>query len=192
MYVLLTGSAPPERELRAGDGHSTTKAGPAFHECYRAMDGWFYVQADLSAQWERLAREMGGDELLNDPRFATESDRSDHRDELGEMFSGWLAAKTKEEAFDILGGAGVPCSPAYTLVEVAHHPYLKERGMLQEINDPRLGPMLVLSPRIRYVGEPSPKPSYAPYLGEHNDEVFGDLLGVSPAELAELHEGQTI
>jgi CoA:oxalate CoA-transferase len=192
MYVLLTGSAPPERELRAGDGHSTTKAGPAFHECYKASDGWFYVQADLSAQWERLAREMGGDELLNNPRFATESDRSDHRDELGEMFSAWLATKTKEEAFDILGGAGVPCSPAYTLVEVAHHPYLRERGMLQEINDPRLGSMMVLSPRIRYVGEPNPTPTYAPSLGEHNTEVFGDLLGLGPDELAKLHEDKTI
>lgn len=192
MFVLLTGGSPPERELRAGDGHSTTKAGPAFHQCYRTSDGWFYAQADLPAQWERLAREMGGEELLNDPRFATESDRSDRRDELGVMFSAWLATKTKEEAFEILGGAGVPCSPAYTLVEVAHHPYLRERGMLQEIDDPRLGPMMVLSPRIHYVGEPNPVPSYAPYLGEHNGEVFGDLLGLDPDELARLQQDKTI
>ena len=145
MFVLFTGKMPPERELRAGDGHSATRLGPAFHECYRAKDGWFYLQADLPAQWERLGREIGGEEMLLDPRFATEASRSEHKAELDKIFNKWLAERTKEEAFTVLGDAGVPCSPAYSMDEVANHPYLKERGMLREIEDPRLGKMAVLS-----------------------------------------------
>ena len=192
MFVLLTGKMPPERELRAGDGHSSTRSGPAFHECYQAKDGWFYLQADLPAQWERLGREIGGEEMLTDPRFATEAGRSEHKAELDEILVEWLASRTKEEAFTVLGDAGVPCSPAYSMEEVANHPYLKERGMLKEIDDPRLGKMAVLTPRIRFADEPAREPMAAPALGQHNEEVFGDLLGFQTSDLEELREKQII
>lgn len=192
MTVLLTGALPPERELRAGDGHSTTKAGPAFHECYKARDGWFYLQADLPAQWERLAREIGGEEMLADPRFATEAARSEHKSELDAIFVEWLGERSKEEAFSILGGAGVPCSPAYNMDEVAHHPYLRERGMLQEIDDPRLGTMSVLSPRIRFADEEVIKPVPAPALGEHNEEILGGLLGLDSEAIGQLRAKQAV
>jgi len=192
MHVLLTGELNPERELRAGDGHSTTKAGPAFHECYEASDGWFYLQADLPAQWERLAREILPPELRDDPRFETEAARSENKADLDEILRGWLMNRTKEEAFEILGGAGVPCSPAYSLKEVAHHPYLRERGILQEIDDPRLGRMTVLSPRIRFVDEAPIAARYAPLLGEQNREVFQGLLGLTEDEIQALHEKDVI
>jgi crotonobetainyl-CoA:carnitine CoA-transferase CaiB-like acyl-CoA transferase len=192
MHVLLTGSVNPERELRAGDGHSTTKAGPAFHECYRASDGWFYLQADLPAQWDRLAKEILSPEQIDSGKFATEAARSENKDELDDIFNAWIKERTKEEAFQILGDAGVPCSPAYSLKEVASHPYLRERGILQEIDDPRLGRMTVLSPRIRFADEPVVKARYAPLLGEQNDEVFGDLLGLSQDQISTLHEQNVI
>jgi crotonobetainyl-CoA:carnitine CoA-transferase CaiB-like acyl-CoA transferase len=183
---------PPERELRAGDGHSTTKAGPAFHECYRASDGWFYLQADLPSQWERLAKEIDAPGLLDDPRFSTESARSANKDVLDAILNEWLKDRTKEEAFEILGGAGVPCSPAYSAMEVANHPYLRERGIVQEIEDPRLGRMSVLTPRIQFAGEHTPTPQYAPLLGEHNEEVFGGLLGMDAGKLQALRDKAVI
>ncbi|MBM7789791.1 CaiB/BaiF CoA transferase family protein [Tenggerimyces flavus] len=188
MYVLMTGIAPRERELRAGDGHSTGEAGPAFHECYEAKDGWFYLQADLPAHWQRLANEIGEPHLVDDPRFATEGARSDHKDELDAIFSKWLKQHTKEEAFRILGDAGVPCSPAYSTIEVANHPYLRERNVLHEIDDPRLGKMTVLTPRLRFVGEEQRPPTYAPLLGEHNAEILGDLLGYDEAGMEALKD----
>ena len=100
------------------------------------------------------------------------------------MFNDWLKHRTKEEAFKILGDAGVPCSPAYDLKEVANHPYLHERGILQEIQDPRLGTMTVLSPRIRFADEPVITAQYAPQLGEQNDEIFGELLGLTSNDIS--------
>jgi len=193
MYVLLTGREPPERDLRAGDGHSSsTNLGPSFHECYRAKDGWFYLQADLQSQWERLAREIGAPELIDDPRFSTENARSANKAALDKIFNNWLHDKTKEEAFEILGRAGVPCSPAYSLSEVAHLPYLRERGILQEINDPRLGRISVLSPRIRYTDQPVAKPPHAPLLGEQTDEVLTEILDLDAAQLKSLHDNNII
>jgi CoA:oxalate CoA-transferase len=192
MYVLLTGRTPPERELRAGDGHSATSRGPAFHECYMAKDGWFYLQADLPAQWERLAKEIGSPEMINDPRFSTEQARSENKEELDVIFNAWLSGRTKEEAFQILGDAGVPCSPAYSLYEVANHPYLRERGVVQEIDDPRLGRIGVITPRVRYVAEPVPTPVSAPLLGEHTDEILGDMLGLNAETVSGLRDRQVI
>lgn len=188
MYTLLTGKVPPEGELRAGDGHSATESGPAFHECYQASDGWFYVQADLPAQWERLTKEIGVPEMVTDPAFLTEADRSRNKEALDAIFSEWLRGRTKEEAFQILGNAGVPCSPAYSLAEVAHHPYLRERGILREVDDPRTGKMFAITPRIRFEGEAELPVVPAPSLGEHNSEVFGELLGLDPQALDALRD----
>jgi CoA:oxalate CoA-transferase len=188
MYALITGESAPERDLRSGDGPPSGKFGPAFHQCYKAKDGWFYLQADLSAQWERLAVAIGRPDLPEDPLFSTEKARAANRDALDEIFEDWLKDRTKEEAFAILGGAGVPCSPAYTPVEVANHPYLKERGMLRTLVDPRLGELMVLTPRIQFRGEPPAEPTPAPLLGEHTDEVLGGLLGYEAEKLAGLRE----
>lgn len=188
MSVLLTGKAPTEREIRAGDGHSATEAGPAFHQCYRAKDGWFYVQADLPAQWKRLAEVIGGPELAADPRFETEGARSANREELDRILSAWLGKRTKDEAFEILGSAGVPCSPAYSLAEVARHPYLRERGIIQEIDDPRAGKLAAITPRVRFAGEPRVRPTPAPELGEDTDAVLGDLLGLESTTVQKMRE----
>lgn len=182
LYVLLTGENPRERDLRAGDGVTL----PAFHEVYEAKDGWVYVQADLAEQWKRLAEGIGRPELITDPRFMTERARGDNKEELDAILKEWLKGKTKDEAFAILGGAGVPCSPAYSVFDVAHHPYLRERGILQDIDDPRLGKTPAISGRIQFVGEKPRKPRYAPLLGEHNEEVFQGLLGYDKDKIEAL------
>ena len=106
-----------------------------------------------------------------------------------ELEPGWPA-----DVVDALGpsGAGVPCSPVYTVDQLLTHPQLVARGMIQRLAHPTLGELVVPGVVPKLSETPGEIRSYGPELGQHNDDVYGGLLGLSAEERRRLRDVKAI
>lgn len=138
-----------------------------------------------SRQWERLLAVIGRSDLLDDPRFATPESRYEHREEIDHIIAEWTSQRTKQEAMELLGRAGVPAGAVMSTVDLTNDPYLQERGMMAEICHPVRGPMRVPGNPIKMSDSHVPLRT-SPLLGEHNGEVYKGMLGLSDEELKGL------
>jgi formyl-CoA transferase len=156
---------------------------------YRTADGsWVVIAANQDTVFRRLCSAMGQPELATDDRFASHIARGRNQDELDKIIGDWAADREPADIIETLSAAGVIAGPINTVAEVVEDPQLRARGMLIEhfderINRPVLGPGIVpiLSDTpgtVRNAGPARP--------GQHNDEVYRELLGRSDDEIAAL------
>lgn len=156
---------------------------------YRSADGsWVVIAANQDTVFRRLCEAMGTPELATDDRFATHGARGRNQDEIDAIIGAWAARRQPADIIDTLNAAGVIAGPINTVAEVVDDPQFRARGMLVEHHDqasgrtvlgPGIVPVLSESPgEVRNAGPARP--------GEHNDEVYGQLLGLSAAQIAEL------
>jgi crotonobetainyl-CoA:carnitine CoA-transferase CaiB-like acyl-CoA transferase len=170
-------------------GTSARTVGQLILRGFRASDGWFLLQVGREHQFERLARLIGRDDWLTDPRLATRQGWLDHMDDiLVPAIEGWAANMTKLEVCHLLAGAGIAAGPCLRDDEVAHDPHLAARQMLVPIERPDQPerPVLVPASPVRLSAVDTQPDSPVPWLGEHTDEVLHKELGISPDDLATL------
>jgi formyl-CoA transferase len=134
--------------------------------------------------FQQLCQAMGRPELINDPRFATFAARNQHQGELTAIVNDWTGQYTKHQIMEILGEAGVPCGKVLDTLEVARDPHLCER-MMVDVEHPVRGKLSIPGSPIRLEDSPL-KATSAPLLGQHNDEVYKEMLGLDAQELNEL------
>ncbi len=140
-----------------------------------------------SPQWKRLLEVIGRTDLADDPRFATPESRYEHREEVDRIITEWTSKRTKQEAMEALGKAGVPAGAVLTTKELTEDPFLRQRGMIVEVDHPVRGKLLFPGSSIRLSNNHVPvKP--APLLGQHTEEIFGRLLGMTKEELKPLRQ----
>lgn len=174
---VLGTSAPSESYKCKGDGPNdycfvyTTRAG--------------------NHQWNRLLTAIGRDDLLDDPRFLTPNDRWLNRGEVDAIVGSWTARHPKDEVMKTLGQAGVPAGAVFDTDELLNDPHLRKRGMFVTVDHPDRGPFTMPGCPIR-LSESQVKVTPSPLLGQHNDEVYGDWLGFTSEQLAELHKEKVI
>ena len=167
----------------------TRLEGIAPSNIYRTADGsWVVIAANQDTVFRRLCTAMDRPELAEDERFADHGSRGRNQDVLDAIIGEWASARQPAEVIETLSAAGVIAGPINTVAEVVRDPQLRARDMLVEHFDERVGrevlgpgvvPKLSATPgTIRRAGPPRP--------GCHNAEVYGELLGLGPAELAEL------
>lgn len=168
--------------VRGRSGNRLPNSAPV--DNYPAGDGEHVcIVAGSDANFRRLCAAMRRPDLLDDPRFATLADRAAHADAINAIVAAWVAGRPAAEAEAVCLEAGVPVARAYTAAHIAADPHLAERGDLVTVDDPVLGPVRQQAPYPRLSRAPSPVPTGAPRLGEHNDEVWCGLVGLSPDEL---------
>jgi formyl-CoA transferase len=99
----------------------------------------------------------------------------------------WFAEHTAEDAQRILDEAGVPVSPIYSIADIFRDPQYRARQDILEVQDPEMGavPMPAILPRFSRT--PGTIRSTGPRLGEHNGAIYGGLLGLSEADIEQLH-----
>ncbi|MDP9429016.1 MAG: CoA transferase [Actinomycetota bacterium] len=123
--------------------------------------------------WEGLCAAVGRPELLADDRFATRPARQKNyevlRAELAPVFTG----RDRDDWLAILQEHGVPCAPVNTVREALDDPQLRHLGILDVLDEPRVGPMPQIRPPALFGGAALPPVARAPYLGEHTDELLG-------------------
>lgn len=154
----------------------------------RVADGYFTLRMpEISdAEWLRLARVIGKDDLAEDARFATAPARKKHRNELEEMVTAWARRKTRGEVWEELRDLGYFGAPVLSIGEVLEDPHIKARQAFIERAHPSAGPTKLLAPWIHLSKTPTGIHHDAPALGQHTDEVLGGLLGLPAAELSDL------
>ncbi len=141
--------------------------------------------------WERLAQAMGREDLLSDPRFATDAARVAHSDELDQIIGEWTGQHTKHEVTKILGEAGVPTGAVLDTLELSNDPYLRKRGMFVTIKHPVRGEMFVPGWPVKMSDSPVDIVT-APLLGEHTAEIYQEWLGLDEQQVAQLRAEKVI
>jgi crotonobetainyl-CoA:carnitine CoA-transferase CaiB-like acyl-CoA transferase len=169
--------------------------GPLIMHGFRAGDGWFIVQVGREAQFAKLVELIGHPEWVDDARFATRQGWLDHMDDaLRPAIEAWAASRTRVEACDALGGAGIAAGPCFFDEEVVHDPHVEARHMLVEL--PRTDgvdqPVLIPGNPVKVSGIAEGPETRVPWLGEHTDEVLTTELALTPDTVATLREAGVI
>ncbi len=140
-----------------------------------------------SPQWKRLLTVIGRSDVNGDPRFDTPDSRYIHRAEVDAMISAWTRQRTKVAAMEALGRADVPAGAVFTTTELSADPYLRKRGTIATMEHPVRGAVVMPGFPIKMSASDVPILP-APLLGQHNDEVYGGLLGLSADEIGALQK----
>jgi crotonobetainyl-CoA:carnitine CoA-transferase CaiB-like acyl-CoA transferase len=177
---LTSGEVP----RRCGNHHPNIMP----YQVFGAADGLLILAVGNDAQFERFCAFAGRPELAHDPRYATNANRLRNRDSLTPIIADLIAAHPIHHWVEGLAKVNVPCGPINTVDQVFVEPQVQAREMVLGMPHPLTHPdpvRLIASP-IRMSGTPVSYRSPPPLLGQHTDEVLGDLLGFGEDELAGL------
>ena len=144
-------------------------------DVYDCSDGQIFLGVLLDSHWRTFARLMGRPELADDPRFATATARLRNKRECDRVTAQWAGARTVAEVVAECNRAGIPVGPVRSYAEAARHPHVREREMLQPIEqeDGRVAP--ITGPAAKFSRTPTRVRTRAPKLGEHNREILEEL-----------------
>lgn len=178
------------------DGNTSAPMGTAHpldapYQAFEAADGWFIVGAANQANWERLAKAIGAEHLLDDPRFADNPARVENLDALVEALSAIFRREPKAHWIELLDAVGVPTGSINDVREMLADPQLAARGMVTEVEHETLGTTRTLGCPLRFSEAPTPVARGAPVLGQHTAEVLKEL-GYSEAKLEALVESGAV
>ncbi|MCW2725032.1 MAG: CoA transferase [Frankiales bacterium] len=149
---------------RLGSAHPHTIPWQAF----AASDGHFVVAVRSHRFWERLCTAIGRSDLLSDDRFTTNPDRLAHRVDLDKILADAFAERTVRAWLELLRVAGVPSAPVRDIGEALQAEVDADSPLIQEFEDPDLGPVKVVGNPIRFTRMQVARPAAAPRLGEHS------------------------
>ena len=176
----LTGEVPTRTGSRAQ--HTAPR------NVYATKDGRYVaLSASMQAMAERLFRAIGKPELIDDPRFRTNSDRVANNDQLDPIVAEFMAAHSQDELLEIFDTANVTVGPVGDISQLFDHPYINDRAIIVELPDDEMGavPMHNVVPRLSET--PGVIRTPAPDLGQHNAEIYADI-GLGPDDLANLQK----
>src|ERR1700744_2271015 len=130
---------------RGGNGVFGTAPGGLYQCAPGGLDDLCYIFCSRGnpEHWQRLLKAIGREDLKGDARYDTQNARAEHAAEVDEIISAWTREHSKEDAMKIIGAAGVPCGAVMTTLELMHDPDLHKRGMMQTIEHPVRGPVIV-------------------------------------------------
>jgi formyl-CoA transferase len=176
------GEAMPRRGNQMGRGIPSTT--------YPCAPGGPNDYAFITAQrqmWPAFAGAIGRPELADDPPFATEEARWEHRAALNQIIEEWTRQRSKHDVMRILGAAGVPCGACQDTGEVLADPHLKAREMIVDVDYPTRGTYQTVGCPIK-LSESPVEVSRPPLLGEHAEALLQSLCGLDPAETRRLRD----
>jgi len=169
---------------RTGNRHPFT----APYDCFEAQDGFVVIGVGNSLLFRDLMTAMGMPELGRDPRFKSAPARLERHDEVNRLVAEWVKSKTIDQVLQILGpqGANVPCAPVMTVDRLLSDPQIKAREMVVELSHKLLGHIPVTGVPFKLSASPASIDRLGPELGQHNDEIYREWLGLSESELQAL------
>jgi CoA:oxalate CoA-transferase len=188
-FMISEAAGNPIKPAKIGQKHP----GYAPYGIYKGKNGYICIACLTEARWQPIVNLMGPKHawLKTDPRAATVSTRcsTDNAPIIHEALEEWvMSLDSVEEAERLLEAAEVPCLRVRDIVELATvDPQIKAREMIVTVDQPFLGPMKMYGSPLKFSETPSGIRGYAPFLGEHNDDVLMKTLGMSKEEIKALY-----
>ena len=178
----LTGEEPQRRGNRS----------PYFapHNSYRCAgeDRWVAIAVTNDEEWRQLAQLVGGSELSTDPRFATLAGRLENEDQLDDLISGWTVDKKAYDLCHLLQREGVPASPVMGGPDLLADPHYAARGTFVRVNHEQVGEKTYPGIPWKMSATPGKARWASPTLGQHNRQIYGELLAMPTADITALEE----
>jgi formyl-CoA transferase len=154
---------------------------------YRCADGELLIAANQDTVFARLAEAIGAPALATDDRFATHSARGARQGELDELIETWTSTRLVAEVEAAMSAAGVPAGKIYTPADMLADPQFKARESLVEVDHPRWGRLVMQSVFPRLSATPgSIRRVASQAVGSDNADVYGERLGLTASDLADL------
>jgi len=173
-------------KVRERIGHTMLESAPC--GAFECQDGkWVVIVTSTDRTFTRLAEAMGHPEWMKDPRYNTNPSRVKNREELLAMTQAWTRQHPAAELLKILDKEGVPVCPINSMADIFEDPHYQARENLVQVEHPVLGKMTMPGIVPKFSQTPGAIRSAGPVkIGEHNGEVYRDLLGVKDEELRGL------
>ena len=193
--LMLSNAFLIERDLLGTDkprmGNQGTSVAPC--DLYRTSDdGWVLLQIAGPSMFKRWCRLVGRPELFEDPRFGDDDLRWRNGDVLNEIMAQWCADKPKAEVLALLEAAKLPAAPMHSTQEVLDDPHVQAMGYLRRVPFPGTSrDVPIIETPFRLSATPGEIRRRAPLLGEHTDEILGDL-GYTDTQVAGLRDRQVV
>ena len=177
--------------IRERSGSVLTGIAPS--NVYSCKDGEYMIGANKDSLWKRLAAAMGRPELGDDPRYATHIARGHNQTELDELINAWTRTLTVDEVDALMIEASIPAGRVYRAPEMLADPHFQAREAIIEVDTERFGPLKMQNafPKLSLTPGKVRRPAPS-QVGQHNAEVYGELLGLDAAELERLAEAGAI
>ena len=175
---LIGGKVP----VRWGNAHPTIVP----YQSFQTADSFLVLGAASEAIWKRLCPALGRAGLTDDPRFAKNADRVEHRQELIALLAAIFLTRTTAEWVGALTAADVPCAPVQTIDQVFAAPQVLHRNMLVEVEHPTAGTVKLAGIPVKFSATPPSVRLPPPLLGQHSEDVLSSWLGMSIEEIENL------
>jgi CoA:oxalate CoA-transferase len=159
---------------------------------FPTADGLVNICAGNNVLWRRLCEVVGMKRYIDDERFADNRDRVANFKEMYKIISEHLSKKTTAEWIEAFDAVKVPCGAIMNMEQVFNDPQVKAREMIVELMHPVIGKLFVPGVPIKFSKTPAGIKNPPPALGEHNTEVYGEILGLDENEVAHLKEKRVI
>lgn len=160
---------------------------------YRCADGDLLIAANQDTVFARLAEVMGTPDLAGDPRYATHEARGARQAELDALIETWTSTRTLAEVEAAMSAAGVPAGKKYTPADMLADPQFKARESLVDVDHPRWGSLTMQNVFPRLSATPGKvRRTASQAVGSDNAEVYGERLGLTAADLADLTRRRVI
>ncbi len=176
---LISGQLP----RRFGNAHPNIVP----YEPFMAEDGVYIALAvGNDPQWRKFCKLAGIEELAEDPRFATNAARVNHREELIPIIREKMLDRPAEEWLKLLDENKIPCGPIKTLDKVFSDPQVLEREMVADVPHPTAESFKMAASPMKLTETPCEITRHPPLLGEHTDEVLKEMLDIDEKRIAAL------
>ena len=179
---------------RVAECEGNFRPGMAPHNNYKCAgnDKWVSIAVKTEDEWKAFCKAIGNPSWTRETKFSTLADRLANLDELDKAVTSWTINLGDYQATEILQKAGVAAAPVLTIEGVFFDPHFQERGIFMNVTHPIAGDLTLydLPWQASGLGRGPARP--APTLGENNDYVFGELLGLPKAEIDKLVEDKVI
>jgi formyl-CoA transferase len=153
---------------------------------YRTRDGMVLIAANQDTVFSRLAEAMGRPELAADPKYSTHGARGSHQAELDGLVEAWTQTLGTRTVLDLMDRFGVPAGLIYRAPEMLEDPHFEARQAIVSVPHPDFGELRMQNVAPKLSETPGAIRSPSPAMGQHNDEVYLGLLGLSEERYADL------